>query len=368
MTAMDSNGLPTSSEPAPAASSVPAAKDLLRAISSVAPQLWFPLQHAELSGLPRDSLDEPLWHLRQAGMVQVADWIAGLGQGFQLTRDGERAIEHPDPLALADGVSHSVETPLPETAENPALPERAVRPTVVAPALLALNLVAFAVGAFLAWQAGSGAEYLKGERHAGSNHILLQIGAVSGSKLILGEWWRLITGCFVHVGLIHLLGNLLMLGILGPICEQLWGRRRFAIIYLAAGLAGNCLAMGVQPSLLAGASGALWGVMLSVMVWLYRHRDNWSDGVALKWARRLLLVIVINLLLSFAPEVNFEAHLGGGCAGVALALWFDRRFWPSRSLSLLFVVALTASMLGSLYLSTKYSDAWLPLRQIAERR
>ena len=107
---MESSSLPPSSAPAVEASSGPVAKDVLRAIAAVAPQLWFPRRFAEISGTPRDSLDEPLWRLRQAGMIHVADWIAGLGQGFQLTRTGEKAVEHPDPLSLADGASRISES------------------------------------------------------------------------------------------------------------------------------------------------------------------------------------------------------------------------------------------------------------------
>ena len=362
---MDPNALPSSSASAAGSSTGPAAKDLLRAISAVAPQLWFPGRHAESTGTPRDSLDEPLWILRQAGMVQVADWIGGLGQGFKLTRDGEKAVDHPEPLSLVDGAARAVlGTNVPVS--------RALRPAILAPAILVVNLLWFAVGAFLAWKAGVGVEYLKGSGHPAVNQTLMRIGALMGSELLEGGWWRLLACCFVHIGLFHLFGNMLMLGILGPVSEGLWGRRRFALLYLVSGLAGSCAAIAlhpmsetensVRPTVLAGASGALWGVLLSVIVWLMRHREELPEGVAKEWGRKLLFAVFLNLMLSFAPGISVEAHLGGGFAGIALAYWLDRRRWPNRFISSLGVAVLIAVLLGGLYGFMRYSHDWRTVR------
>jgi rhomboid protease GluP len=368
---MDASSIPSSSAEVAIPSSDEDEKRLLRAISAAAPQMWFPLLHAQQTGAPRDSLDEPLWLLRQAGLVQVTDWIGGLGQGFQLTRDGERAVDHPDPLSLSD-------TALCMPVVAPSAPEPPLRPAIVAPALLLTNVVWFAVGTFLAWKAGVGVEYLKGSGHPAANQTLMRIGALSGSELLRGEWWRLLTCCFVHVGLIHLLANMLMLGILGPVSEELWGRRRFTLIYIASGLAGSCTAMALHPmnetenglreSLLAGASGSLWGVLLSVVVWLLRYRDELAPGVAAEWGRKLTFAVFLNLLLSFAPGISFEAHLGGGIAGAALAFWLDRRWRPHGAIGAAGVVLLLAALIAALSGFMRYSERWQPLRVIHEVR
>jgi rhomboid protease GluP len=347
---MDTSATPPSSAPSETTSSGPAAKDLLRAIAVVAPQIWFPSKYAELSGFPRDHLDEPLWLLRQAGMIHVADWIAGLGQGFQLTHEGQLAADQAEPLVLASVAPHSSTV---SDSDSTDQPQPIPPPAILAPALLVANLLVFAVGLFLAWKAGVGVEFLKGEGHPASNQTLMQIGALTGSKLLLGEWWRLLSCCFVHIGLFHLFGNLLMLGILGPVSEGLWGRRRFVLIYLVSGIAGSCVAMALHPMtetveagvsrpvLLAGASGALWGILLSVVIW----------------------AVLFNLVLSFAPGISVEAHFGGGLAGVILAFWFDRGWRPNRILSLLGVALLIAVLVGALYGFMRYSDDWRQLRQ-----
>lgn len=368
---MDTSATPPSSAPGETSSSGPAAKDLLRAIAVVAPQIWFPAKYAELSGYPRDHLDEPLWLLRQAGMIHVADWIAGLGQGFQLTHEGQRAVDQTEPLVLAVAATPTAAV---RDSDSTDQPQPIPRPAIVAPALLVANLLLFVVGLFLAWKAGVGVEYLKGESHPASNQTLMQIGAITGSKLLSGEWWRLLTCCFVHIGLFHLFGNMLMLGILGPVSEGLWGRRRFALIYLVSGIAGSCVAMALHPMtetvetavsrpvLLAGASGALWGVLMSVVVWLIRHRDELPERVASEWGRKLAWAVLFNLVLSFAPGISVEAHFGGGIAGVMLAFWFDRGWRPNRYISLLGVALLIAVLVGALYGFMRYSDDWRQVR------
>ena len=69
-------------------------------------------------------------------------------------------------------------------------------------------------------------------------------GAVSGADLLNGEWWRLLTACFVHIGALHLIGNMFALAMMGPLAELLWGRGRLLLIYLASGLAGSANSNG----------------------------------------------------------------------------------------------------------------------------
>ena len=68
---------PGSLPPAP-----PSTADVLRWCAAAAPNPWFPSDHAQSTGIPRDSLDDPLWLLRQAGLLQVGEWVRGKGQGF----------------------------------------------------------------------------------------------------------------------------------------------------------------------------------------------------------------------------------------------------------------------------------------------
>lgn len=346
------------------------AAELLRAIAAAAPQLWFPGRHAEATEQPRERFDEPLWALRQAGLIQVADWKAGFGQGFSLTRAGERAVELPEPMSFAADRNSSEET------EPIAIRSRRV---LVAPLLLAINLVWYLAGGYFAIRAGVAVEYLKGESIPEVMRICERIGAVTGLALLDDEFWRLLTSCFVHIGLFHLLGNMLTLGLLGPIAERFWGRGRFVAIYLLAGLAGSAIAIGIDPTvevvgqppkqlLLAGASGSLWGMSLSIILWLLRYRRTLPEGLTTQFLRDLGLMMLLNLFISFAPGISLTAHLGGGIVGALAAIWLDRSARPSRWLSLLGLALIVAIIIGGLGQTMRKSDKWEPLRGIHEVR
>ena len=65
---------------------------ILRWCADAAPKPWFPSTQAETSNIERDDFDAPLWTLRQTGLIQVADWQRGLGQGFELTEAGKESL------------------------------------------------------------------------------------------------------------------------------------------------------------------------------------------------------------------------------------------------------------------------------------
>src|SRR5439155_1871894 len=94
-------------------------------------------------------------------------------------------------------------------------------------------------------------------RHLKVQDILHRTGAITYED-IAGEnaWWRLLTCCFVHIGLLHLLVNMYSLYVVGPLLERMWGRWRFLVLYLSAGLVGSCamVLFTTPPFLGAGAS------------------------------------------------------------------------------------------------------------------
>ena len=129
----------------------------------------------------------------------------------------------------------------------------------------------------------------------GDRATWIRLGAVRAPELLFGEWWRLATCCFVHGTIWHLLVNVFNLVMIGALAEHLWGRWRVLVIYLVAGFAGSCLAMGLRPLapsgplVLVGASGALWGLAMSVVAWLVLFHRRLEVEVAADLARRLAL-------------------------------------------------------------------------------
>src|SRR5262249_46071369 len=92
---------------------------ILRECAGTRPQPWYPYDYARDTGLPRDALDEPLDRLRLGGLVRLADWVQGKGQGYTLTPAGERVLARPRLLdRLREGVVPRAEPPAPRFQEE----------------------------------------------------------------------------------------------------------------------------------------------------------------------------------------------------------------------------------------------------------
>jgi membrane associated rhomboid family serine protease len=131
-----------------------------------------------------------------------------------------------------------------------------------------------------------------------------------------GEWWRMITAAFLHYGPLHLGMNMYGLYLGGTLLEGVIGRWRFALLYLASGIAGSAGALVVTPnSATAGASGAIFGVFGALFV-LERKRHISTGG-------QVAVLIVLNLVFTFAvPGISIGGHIGGLIAGVALMFMY----------------------------------------------
>lgn len=321
---------------------------------------WYPAAHAARTDTPRDDLDAPLAELRDAGLVRVAAWQKGLGQGYLATPEGEQVVGRtPPPPAPVDE---------PISAELVGVLD--LRPPLITPALIAANLLwfAFAVAVALRWGFAPGTAF-----GGGSVVVLERVGALSAADLLRGEWWRLLTAAFVHIGFWHLALNMIGLGMTGSAAELLWGRWRTVVIYVAAALAGSCVAMANRPVvpgadvpvLLGGASGAVWGLMGSVFAWFVLFRHDLPEDVADDLGRRLGIAFLLNAGVSFIPGVSWECHLGGGVAGfVAAGLLNAARFsGPLKRVAVAALVGLIPVVsVGVLLLAMDDGDAWAPLR------
>jgi membrane associated rhomboid family serine protease len=175
--------------------------------------------------------------------------------------------------------------------------------------LIGLNVAAYLV------EIGAGSGGLN--QPAGS---ILNDFALRGVSVAEGEWYRLLTGGFLHAGLVHIGFNMLLLFLLGRMLEPGLGTPRFLALYLASLLAGSFGALLLTDPLIptVGASGAVFGLFGAGFV-LARVR-----GMS-ELATQLGFLIVINLAFSFgASHVSVGGHLGGLaggllCAGAILA-------------------------------------------------
>jgi membrane associated rhomboid family serine protease len=127
-----------------------------------------------------------------------------------------------------------------------------------------------------------------------------------------GDWWRLITAAFLHIGLIHLVLNMLALLVFGSELERQLGRWRYVALYLLAVLGGAAAIQlfGNPVGAVAGASTAIYGLLGGLGVLMIANRQD---------IRGLLTLLAINVFISFLPGVSLLGHLGGLVAGALTA-------------------------------------------------
>jgi rhomboid protease GluP len=149
---------------------------------------------------------------------------------------------------------------------------------------------------------------------------ILRWGGNYGPLTIGGQWWRLITAMFIHLGLLHLLVNMWCLYHLGTLAEQIYGGPSVLSLYLLTGVAGGIASLMKNPSILsAGASGAVFGLAGAVIVTLCLGK--------LPAPPRELKVLLLSLIAFAGYNLTFGfirggvdngAHVGGLVSGLVI--------------------------------------------------
>ena len=175
---------------------------------------------------------------------------------------------------------------------------------IITPILIAICILVFI--AMYIW--GNGSE---------DAVTLLLFGANFRGLVQAGEVWRLATSMFLHIGLIHLVVNMYSLLIIGKQLESFLGKWKFLIVYLGSGILGSLLSVVVHSSISAGASGAIFGLLGSLLYFGYHYRLYL--GTVLK--TQVIPIIIINLLIGFmVPGIDNFAHIGGLVGGYLLTM------------------------------------------------
>lgn len=129
------------------------------------------------------------------------------------------------------------------------------------------------------------------------------------------EWWRLITGGFLHDGVFHIGFNMLLLWLLGRQLEAAIGSWRFGLLYAVSLLAGSFGAVLADPDVpVVGASGAVYGLMGATILAQRAYGISvWDSGIG--------TLVVLNLLISFTVStISVGGHIGG-LVGGAIVGW-----------------------------------------------
>lgn len=240
-----------------------------------------------------------------------------------------------------DGGASAASTAASPSAATNAAPAGPTFVPHVTIALIALNVLVFGI------EVASGAS-----AWLPTPLEMIDLGGNEPGRTLGGEPWRLATAMFLHYGVLHLAMNMIGLWSGGAATERMYGRARFAGLYLVAGLAGGLATASFKTNVVsAGASGAVFGVFGMFGAFLLAHRERFDRAVIEAQARGLGVFLFYNLIYGVTqPSVDMTAHLGGLAAGFVLGLALEagrapggRR--PARDVAVL-AIAVGALALG----------------------
>ena len=154
----------------------------------------------------------------------------------------------------------------------------------------------------------------------GSNDTLtlLAFGANYKPLVLDGEYYRLITCIFLHIGIIHLICNMYSLYIVGTEVEKLFGRQKYLTIFIISGICGSIMSLAFDNNAIsAGASGAIFGLLGALLYFGYYYRTYLGSNLK----NSILEVIILNLIIGFSISgISNAAHIGGLVGGILITM------------------------------------------------
>jgi len=171
--------------------------------------------------------------------------------------------------------------------------------------LIAVNVIAYI------WEVTTGTNF-------SSNRSLYDHGALLGAAVTLdGQWWRIVTGGFLHGGLAHIALNMFALYQLGTFVESILGPWRMLAIYTIALFGGGVAIVYFAPQdMTVGASGAIFGLFGALLGIGVRMGPRGRSLIS-----QTLPILLINLVFTFAiPFISKAGHLGGLASGFVAGL------------------------------------------------
>ncbi|MDX5347787.1 MAG: rhomboid family intramembrane serine protease [Hymenobacteraceae bacterium] len=146
---------------------------------------------------------------------------------------------------------------------------------------------------------------------------LLEWGGVRRSEVLQGEWWRLFTAMFVHAGVMHLMLNIVGLGLISIFIEPVLGRIRMMILYLMAGIFASIASIWWHSNMISvGASGAIFGLFGAALGLLFTKAVPTEEKGAILFF--VGLYVVISLVMGLVGNIDNASHIGGLISGFAL--------------------------------------------------
>jgi membrane associated rhomboid family serine protease len=186
--------------------------------------------------------------------------------------------------------------------------------------LIVLNVIGFL------WEISvGGSGILSGSGGEGMQRVLSDGALIPAAVLQDGQWWRILTGAFLHGGLLHIGVNMLSLWFLGRFIEYALGPWRMLLVYMVSlVVSGLGVVFFSNPQVATvGASGAIFGLFGALFAIGFKLGKPGMELV-----RANVGILVLNLIITFTvPQISWQAHLAGLLAGFALtyAIYFPPR-------------------------------------------
>lgn len=173
-------------------------------------------------------------------------------------------------------------------------------------ALILINVIVF----ILMYLLGNGSEDTQTLINFGANYVVLTKA---------GEYYRIITSAFLHIGIFHLLINMYSLYIVGTQVEYFYGKVKYLIIYFFSAIMGSLFTVVLSSAntVAAGASGAIFGLLGSILYFGVKYRGYIGNSLI----NQIVPVVILNLIIGFTtPGIGNAAHIGGLIGGYLISM------------------------------------------------
>lgn len=156
-----------------------------------------------------------------------------------------------------------------------------------------------------------------------SSQELFEWGALRSESLSNGEWWRIVTSMFMHGNIMHLFGNIVMLGVVICFAVNLFKPHKTAIIFILSGICADTTAALLFDGTYVGASGAIMGLTGALFAVYICHWKYISGSLGIGTAGLLWLVLAtaFTLLIGIGAGISNTAHITGLFTGAILGLF-----------------------------------------------
>lgn len=177
--------------------------------------------------------------------------------------------------------------------------------------LITINIVIFVLQLVLGWD------------------VVASFGANYAPFVKSGKFYVLFTSMFIHGNLIHLLFNMYALYIIGPQVESFYGKIKYLAIYFGSGILGALLSdIFLQNSISVGASGAIFGLLSSIVYFGYHYRAYLDTVIR----SQIMPLIIFNIFLGIViPNIDTFCHIGGLIGGVLVSMACGIKYKSSKS-------------------------------------